>query len=81
MLAICFQETGGGIEQPAACSRDTFHASLVLIAPVSYLQLFVTQGWEEEVPGGETAEPSISSSEVIGSNKSIVMSGPESMTP
>jgi hypothetical protein len=65
-------------EQPAGS-----HASLVSRAPLKYLQLLVTEGAGGSYFGGKTAEPSISSSEATGSNKSMTMPALEStvLTP
>jgi hypothetical protein len=51
---------------------DQNAASRVSEALVSNIQQFVMEG-EEGYLGGKTAEPSISSSEATGSNKSIVI--------
>lgn len=76
-MAICSQ---GTVEGGTACAMFARYAPRVLRAPVRYLQLFVTQAREKGYLGGKTTEPSISSSEATGSNKSIVMPDPESLS-
>jgi hypothetical protein len=53
--------------------------SFMGVERTSQISSAVREEGEECNPGRKTAEPSISSSEATGSNKSIVMPDPESM--